>query len=82
MLQPTDRVLEIGFGPGLPIAELSRRVGDSGHVYGIDHSEVNAPTGDQTQRLRHRRRTGQPGSTEALLTIASQPRCPGATART
>jgi len=39
-VQPTDRVLEIGFGPGLAIAELSRRVGDSGHVYGIDHSEV------------------------------------------
>jgi SAM-dependent methyltransferase len=39
-VQPTDRVLEIGFGPGLAIAELSRRVGGSGHVYGIDHSEV------------------------------------------
>jgi ubiquinone/menaquinone biosynthesis C-methylase UbiE len=39
-VQPTDRVLEIGFGPGLAIAELSRRVGASGHVYGIDHSEV------------------------------------------
>jgi SAM-dependent methyltransferase len=39
-VQPDDRVLEIGFGPGLAIAELSRRVGDSGHVYGIDHSEV------------------------------------------
>jgi SAM-dependent methyltransferase len=39
-VQPTDRVLEIGFGPGLAIAGLSRRVGDSGHVYGIDHSEV------------------------------------------
>jgi ubiquinone/menaquinone biosynthesis C-methylase UbiE len=39
-VQPNDRVLEIGFGPGLAIAELSRRVGDSGHVYGIDHSEV------------------------------------------
>jgi SAM-dependent methyltransferase len=39
-VQPTDRVLEIGFGPGLAIAELSRRVGDPGHVYGIDHSEV------------------------------------------
>jgi ubiquinone/menaquinone biosynthesis C-methylase UbiE len=39
-VQPTDRVLEIGFGPGLAIAELSRRVGDSGHVDGIDHSEV------------------------------------------
>lgn len=30
-VQPTDRVLEIGFGPGLAIADLSRRVGDSGH---------------------------------------------------
>jgi hypothetical protein len=39
-VQPTDRVLEIGVGPGLAIAELSRRVGDQGRVYGIDHSEV------------------------------------------
>lgn len=36
---PTDRVLEIGFGPGLAIAELSRRAAD-GHVWGIDHSDV------------------------------------------
>jgi SAM-dependent methyltransferase len=39
-VQPTDRVLEVGFGPGLAIAELCRRVGPSGHVYGIDHSAV------------------------------------------
>ena len=39
-VQPTDRVLEIGFGPGLAIAELSRRVGPAGHVYGIDRSDV------------------------------------------
>jgi SAM-dependent methyltransferase len=38
--QPGDRVLEIGFGPGLAIAELSRLVGGQGHVYGIDHSGV------------------------------------------
>ncbi len=38
-VQPTDRVLEIGFGPGLAIAELSRRA-TRGTVYGIDHSEV------------------------------------------
>src|SRR5262249_36705177 len=37
---PSDRVLEIGFGPGLAIAELAHRAGGSGHVYGIDHSEV------------------------------------------
>ncbi|WP_371781905.1 class I SAM-dependent methyltransferase [Streptosporangium subroseum] len=38
-IQPTDRVLEIGFGPGLAIAELARRA-TQGHVYGIDHSQV------------------------------------------
>jgi ubiquinone/menaquinone biosynthesis C-methylase UbiE len=36
-VQPTDRVLEIGFGPGLAIAELSRRA-TRGMVYGVDHS--------------------------------------------
>jgi SAM-dependent methyltransferase len=39
-VQPTDRVLEVGFGPGLAIAELARHVGDQGHTYGVDHSEV------------------------------------------
>jgi ubiquinone/menaquinone biosynthesis C-methylase UbiE len=39
-VRPTDRVLEVGFGPGLAIVELSRRVGDAGHVDGIDHSDV------------------------------------------
>jgi ubiquinone/menaquinone biosynthesis C-methylase UbiE len=39
-VQPGERVLEIGFGPGVAIAELSRRVGEAGHVHGIDHSEV------------------------------------------
>lgn len=38
-VQPTDRVLEIGFGPGLAIAELARRV-TQGRVFGIDHSAV------------------------------------------
>src|SRR6476469_9081276 len=38
-IQPTDRVLEVGFGPGIAIAELARRV-TRGRVYGIDHSEV------------------------------------------
>jgi ubiquinone/menaquinone biosynthesis C-methylase UbiE len=38
-VRPTDRVLEIGFGPGLAIAELAQRT-PQGHVYGIDHSEV------------------------------------------
>lgn len=40
-VQPTDRVLEIGFGPGLAIAELARRA-TRGHIYGVDHSTVMA----------------------------------------
>jgi ubiquinone/menaquinone biosynthesis C-methylase UbiE len=38
-VQPTDRVLEIGFGPGVAIRALARRA-SAGSVYGIDHSEV------------------------------------------
>ena len=34
-----DRVLEIGFGPGLAIRELSR-IAVEGYVCGIDHSEL------------------------------------------
>ena len=44
-LGPDDRVLEIGFGPGVAIAELAER---AGHVYGVDHSEV------MTRRARKR----------------------------
>ena len=38
-VQPTDRVLEIGFGPGIAIAELAGRA-TRGHVFGIDHSQA------------------------------------------
>jgi SAM-dependent methyltransferase len=38
-VRPTDRVLEIGFGPGVAIAELAGRA-TRGHVYGVDHSAV------------------------------------------
>jgi uncharacterized membrane protein YdjX (TVP38/TMEM64 family) len=38
-VEPTDRVLEIGFGPGIAIRELSRQA-THGLVCGIDHSEV------------------------------------------
>jgi ubiquinone/menaquinone biosynthesis C-methylase UbiE len=34
-----DRVLELGFGPGLAISELSR-IAVEGYVCGIDHSEL------------------------------------------
>jgi SAM-dependent methyltransferase len=38
-VQPTDRVLEIGFGPGIAVAELSR-LAPKGRVMGVDHSDV------------------------------------------
>lgn len=120
-VRPTDRVLEIGYGPGVAIAALVRA--GAAHVYGIDHSAVmhrhaarrnaaaikagrvtlveasvdgmppeldgpfdailavNAlgfwpdPAGRLTD-LRHRLAPG------GRLAIASQPRCPGATAAT
>src|ERR671919_442682 len=37
-VRPTDRVVEIGFGPGLAIRELSRRA-HQGRVVGLDHSK-------------------------------------------
>ena len=120
-VQPADRVLEIGFGPGLAIAALARA--GAGHVYGADHSGVmvraaarrNAAairagrvtllraSADQlppaldgpfdailainalafwpepAERLADLRRRLAPGGRVA---IASQPRCPGATADT
>lgn len=38
-VQPTDHVLEIGFGPGIAIGELSR-LATRGRIYGIDHSPL------------------------------------------
>jgi ubiquinone/menaquinone biosynthesis C-methylase UbiE len=38
-LQPRDRVLEIGFGPGIAIHEMSEIITE-GIVFGIDHSDV------------------------------------------
>jgi ubiquinone/menaquinone biosynthesis C-methylase UbiE len=38
-VRPSDRILEIGFGPGLTIANLAGRA-TAGHVYGLDHSEL------------------------------------------
>jgi ubiquinone/menaquinone biosynthesis C-methylase UbiE len=37
-VQPTDQILEIGFGPGLAVAEPVRA--GAGHVYDIDLSGV------------------------------------------
>ncbi|MFI6907158.1 class I SAM-dependent methyltransferase [Nonomuraea sp. NPDC050394] len=38
-VRPTDHILEIGFGPGLAIAHLTRHA-THGTIYGIDHSAV------------------------------------------
>lgn len=38
-VQPADRVLEIGFGPGIAIAAFAARA-TRGHVFGIDHSQA------------------------------------------
>src|ERR1700759_2034905 len=35
-IRPADRVLELGFGPGVAIAALARA--GAAHVYGVDHS--------------------------------------------
>jgi SAM-dependent methyltransferase len=37
-VRPASQALEIGFGPGLAIAQLVRA--GAGHVYGVDHSAV------------------------------------------
>src|SRR5713101_7019218 len=38
-VQPSDRVLEIGFGPGIAVREIARRA-TRGQVVGIDRSAV------------------------------------------
>ncbi|SBW24984.1 hypothetical protein FDG2_4373 [Candidatus Protofrankia californiensis] len=119
-MQPTDQVLEIGYGPGVAIAALAR-VG-AAHVYGVDHSGVmhhhatrrNAAAvragrvtllrasvdeippeigpfdailavnalgfwSAPTERLTRLRQQLTPGG---CIAIVSQPRCPGATAKT
>ena len=117
----TDRVLEIGFGPGIAIHEAAGRATD-GLVCGVDHSEVmlgqarrrnagairagrvdlrlataeHLPSfdavfdkvlavnsmgfwDDPVTCLRSLRALLRPGG---RIAIASQPRCPGATAKT
>jgi SAM-dependent methyltransferase len=120
-VRAADRVLEIGFGPGLAVAQLVRA--GAGHVDGIDHSGVmvrqasrrNAAAiragrvtlfeasvdrlppaldgpfdvilainavgfwPDPARRLAELRERLAPGG---RLAIATQPRCPGATAGT
>src|SRR5687767_10454457 len=120
-IAPTDRVLEIGFGPGVAVGRAASRATD-GLVCGVDHSEVmvgqarrrNAAAvgagrvdlrlgtadrlpsfGDQFDKILAVNSMGfwddpdrclevlrtmlRPGG---RIAIASQPRCPGATATT
>jgi SAM-dependent methyltransferase len=120
-VSPTDRILEVGCGPGVALAELARRAPD-GYVCGIDRSEVmvgqarrrgagpvragvldirlgsaeHLPEFDRpfdriiavnslgfwpepVARLEEMRKALRPGG---VIAIASQPRCPGATAET
>jgi hypothetical protein len=81
-VQRDDRVLELGFGPGLAIRELSR-IAAEGYVCGIDHSELAVNTmlfgSDPVARLAELRRLLRPGG---LIALAHQPRGPGATDET
>jgi ubiquinone/menaquinone biosynthesis C-methylase UbiE len=65
---PADRVLEVGFGPGRAIAELSRHA-VRGRVYGVDHSAVMVE-----QASRRNRRAIRAGRVE--LTHAEVDRLP------
>jgi SAM-dependent methyltransferase len=118
-VRSADRVLEIGFGPGVAIAALARR---AGHVYGVDHSEVMVRQAGRRNaaavragrvHLVHASVDQLPAFDEPLdailavnttgmwpdpirqlsglrgllrqggrIALASQPRCPGATAET
>ena len=53
-LKPTDRVLEIGFGPGTDIAHASRA---AAFVAGVDHSDVmvRMATGRNAQAINEKR---------------------------
>jgi ubiquinone/menaquinone biosynthesis C-methylase UbiE len=64
-LQPTDSVLEIGFGPGSAIAEAARI---ARFVAGIDHSEVmlHQASNLNARAIRERRVELQRGTAEHL----------------
>src|SRR5262245_48388035 len=94
-VEPADRVLEIGFGPGIAIRALSRRA-TRGLVCGVVHSAVmvRQATRRNAAAVRAGRVDLRLGSAEQLpeiqrlmrrggrIAIVSQPRCPGATGET
>jgi SAM-dependent methyltransferase len=63
-VRPTDRVLEVGFGPGVAIAEFARRV-TLGQVYGIDRSAVMVRQASRRNRVAIR--TGRVVLTQASV---------------
>lgn len=60
-LQPADRVLEVGFGPGVSVARAAELT-PSGKVVGIDHSELML-----RQARRRNARAIRAGRVELLL---------------
>jgi ubiquinone/menaquinone biosynthesis C-methylase UbiE len=70
-VEATDRVLEIGFGPGIAIRELSRRA-THGLVCGVDHSAVmvRQATRRNAEAVRAGRVDLRLGSAEQLPTFA------------
>lgn len=60
-VEPDDRVLELGCGPGHALVSLARRVGQSGHAIGLDA----AP--GMVARARHRASHSQAGGRIELV---------------
>jgi SAM-dependent methyltransferase len=69
-IQPSDRVLEIGFGPGLAIREIARHAVE-GYVCGLDHSAVMLRQASRrnARALRSGRVDLRLGSVESLPTF-------------
>src|SRR5262245_9314295 len=65
-VEPTDRVLDIGFGPGIAIRELSWRA-TQGLVCGVDHSAVMV-----RQATRRNAAAGRAGRVVLRLGAAEQ----------
>ena len=76
-VQPADHVLEIGFGPGLAIAQVAR-LAPQGRLVGIDHSALMIERASRrTPVLRTIRSVLKPAG---VLATTVQPRQLGATA--
>jgi trans-aconitate methyltransferase len=64
-VQPTDRVIEVGCGPGVAIAALATRA-TRGVVVGVDHSQVMIGQAAYAQP----RPDGQPWTARTLAEVA------------